>query len=1105
MTVGSRWGSILIGALCWTLAADAAENRISGPMSDPARVSLAKSVRPEARLAVDLGAVEPDAQISGVTVVFEPSDVQRQNLDRFLEAQRDPASPDYRNWLTPEHYGERFGLSAHDLGLVVSWLEGQGLTVERVARSRSWIMCGGTAAQLEQAFQIELHRLDLAGEPHFANMTPISLPAALAGVVGDVRGLNDFRPKPLHVRMAARPEMDVAGGTRLIAPGDFATVYDVEALYNAGYDGTGQKLAIVGQTDISLTDLRAFRAQFGLAAKDPTLTLVGSDPGANADDQAEASLDLEWSGAVARNATVTYVYSQNVFTSLQYAIDENLAPVVSMSYGGCELQASTTYRLLAQQANAQGITWMNASGDAGAAGCDEAGEAVAKNGVSAGFPADIPEVTAVGGTEFNEGTGFYWQAQNNASLASAVSYIPEKAWNDSALGEGIAAGGGAPSQVFAKPWWQSGPGVPNDQARDVPDVALSASAAHDAYVIYLKGQMEGIGGTSAASPSFAGIVSILSQFLQAKGTISKPGLGNINPALYNLAQNTAGVFHDIVTGNNDVSCASGSKGCLNGSLGYSTTTGYDIATGLGSVDAYNLVTRWAGVPAQAGTSLALTATPASIEASGTVQVTAMLSVLSGSSAPAGSVIFSAGSTQLGSAALGGSGAAETAALSVKGTVLSTGINTIVATFAGTAGFSASTANITVTVAGASAVTPVAVSMVMTANPATIGQNAHTLLTAVVKAASGTIAPTGTVAFSVGKVSLGSAAVDGSAATLTVSGSNLTIGTNTITASYAPAENFAASSGTVTVTVTASVVTTLTTLTGSPLTIAPGGTTQMTAVVKASSGTATPTGTMAFFVGNTNLGVVPLTNGAVTVLAPGSILKIGTNSIVASYSGNSDWGASTSAPVTISVQTAVTTTTSVTASPLTIAQSASTLLTATVKASQGTAPPEGSMVFAAGNVILGSVPLTASGATSTSTATLTLKGSSVAAGPNLITAIYGASGNFGNSTGTVTVNVTAPAIATTLAATAAPGSQSSTTVFTATVKAGSGNAPPVGAVSFALGARLLGTATLVGSGNKASGSLVLNNDVLVSGNNTITVTYTGSSGFSSSTGSVTADH
>ena len=352
--------------------------------------------------------------------------------------------------------------------------------------------------------------------------------------------------------------------------------------------------------------MRAFRAQFNLTPKDPQMVLVGTDPGTRQGDQIEANLDLEWSGAVARNATIIYVYSRNVFESLQYAIDQNLAPVMSLSYGGCELGSSTSFRSIAQQANAQGITWFNASGDFGAAGCDSSGP-VASQGPAAIFPADIPEVTAVGGTEFNEAGGTYWSSQNNPNFKSALSYIPEKAWNDTALGGGMAAGGGGASQIYTKPWWQSGPGVPKDNARDVPDVSLTASAVHGGYVMYFNGGLMAAGGTSAASPAFAGIVSILNQYLTVKGAISKPGLGNIDPALYNLAQNTTSIFHDITVGDNIVPCAAGSKGCVNGSFGYSAGPGYDLATGLGSVDAFNLVTKWTSLPSATGTTLTLTA------------------------------------------------------------------------------------------------------------------------------------------------------------------------------------------------------------------------------------------------------------------------------------------------------------------------------------------------------------------------------------------------------------------------------------------------------------------------------------------------------------------
>ena len=343
---------------------------------------------------------------------------------------------------------------------------------------------------------------------------------------------------------------------------------------------------------------------FNLPVNNPVQVLVpgSADPGYTADLD-EANLDLDWTGAVARNATISYVYSQNVITSFEYAIDQNLAPVISMSYGGCELKISSspastasTYRTLAQQAVAEGITWLASSGDSGAASCDASGAVSASGGLSVNMPASIPEVTAVGGTTFNEGITNYWSSTTGANGATALSYIPENAWNDTAANNGLSSTGGGLSVFYAKPSWQSAPGVPADGARDVPDVSFAASANHDGYIIVISGKVGIYGGTSAATPVFAGIVTLLNHYLILNGAQTTAGLGNINPTLYGLARNNPSVFHDVTLGNNIVPCKVGTLNCSTGTLGYSTTAGYDRVTGLGSVDAYNLATAWSGSP-----------------------------------------------------------------------------------------------------------------------------------------------------------------------------------------------------------------------------------------------------------------------------------------------------------------------------------------------------------------------------------------------------------------------------------------------------------------------------------------------------------------------------
>jgi subtilase family serine protease len=638
-------------------ALSAAEDRIKGALDESRAVVLRQSVP---KLGVDRGALDPGTEITGVKLLLAPSETQRGELALLVEEQRNPASADYRKWLTPEQYGEQFGLSEGDLGRMASWLQSRGFVIEQVARARNWISFKGSAGDILRAFRTELHRVEADGAVHFANVTEPWIPEALSGVVSHISGLDDFRPQPGSVRKA----YDSLSGNHYLSPVDFATIYDIAPLYSVGFDGSGQKLVIAGQTDINLADIRAFRRNFNLPANDPVLVLTGTDPGTSAGDQLEADLDLEWSGAVAPNATIIYVYSQNVFDSIEYAIDQNLAPVISLSYGGCEvLNPTAFFQALAQQANAQGITWVNSSGDTGAAGCDSGSTAI--NGPMATFPASIPEVTGVGGTEFVEAGGSYWGSQ------SALSYIPEKAWNDTSLADALEAGGGAASVMFAKPWWQVGPGVPNDKARDVPDLALAASADHDGYLIYNNGQMLTVGGTSAGAPSFAGIVAILNQYLGGQG------LGNINPQLYNLASQTTGLFHDITAGDNMVPCTAGTRGCDNGSLGFSTGPAYDLATGLGSVDAYNLVTNWASLPTPVATTLTLTASAAAISTSTPVQVTA---VVTGPATPAGTVEFSVAGLPLGTATLSGSGSKATATLTIMGSNLPLGADTITASY-----------------------------------------------------------------------------------------------------------------------------------------------------------------------------------------------------------------------------------------------------------------------------------------------------------------------------------------------------------------------------------------------------------------------------------------
>ncbi len=617
------------------------------------------------------GRVDASLVLERVAIVFKPSATQQRELEALLAEQRDPNSPGFRRWLSPDEYAARFGMSDADLDQVRAWLFAQGLTVQAISRSRNELYFRGTAAQIEDAFRTELHRYRVGDELHYANATEPSVPAAFADVVLAIRKLSDFRPEPRLRRPVAAPRFTSAiSGNHFLAPDDFATIYNVKPLWAAGWDGTGQRIAVIGQTALgpgnSAADIDAFRAASGLP---PTLLQQVLVPGSGAstvcdDDILEAHLDVQWSGAVARNATIVYVYTgvrsgrtcetadTNVWDALQHAITNNLAPVVSTSYGACEAANgqgfAQTVRGWVQQANAQGQTVTAASGDLGAADCEPRGSQSASSGLAVDMPSSIPEVTGVGGTRFvgdvaNAAT--YWSATNNASNGSALQYIGESGWDDSSvsilLGGGLSSSGGGASRYFSKPVWQSGLGVPADGRRDVPDVALNASALHDPYLICSQGScvdgyrradltLNVIGGTSAGAPTFAGILALINQ-----GTGSS-GLGNVNPKLYALAASTPAAFHDITTGTNIVPCSSGSPSCPvipPFQFGYTAGAGYDQVTGLGSVDAFALADGWA---TKVATSTTIAASSTAVAPGANATFTATVAALApGTGSPAG--------------------------------------------------------------------------------------------------------------------------------------------------------------------------------------------------------------------------------------------------------------------------------------------------------------------------------------------------------------------------------------------------------------------------------------------------------------------------------------
>jgi hypothetical protein len=607
---------------------------ITQPIIESQLTTLKGNTHPLAQPQFDIGIAAPNLPLQRMLLVLKRSPQQDFALRKLLDDQQDKASPSYHKWLTPDEFGVQFGPSDQDVLLVTGWLQSHGFQVNRVTHGRSVIEFSGVEAQVETALHTQIHKYLVNGEEHWANASDPQVPMALASAVAGVWTLHDFRKKPQLVvanqQVSAstvrggKPQFTSSSGAHALAPADFYKIYNINPQF-----GGGPSIAIVGRSNINVQDVIYFHYWTYDQVPSPNVVINGPDPGdLGGPEEVEAVLDTTWSGAVAPDAWVSLVVSASTNTtdgvdlSEAYIVDNNFADVMSESFGDCEANHTSAQAAgvasLAQQAAAQGITYVVASGDSGAAGCDDPKtQTAASHPVAVNVLASTPYNVAVGGTMFNENghNGTYWGSTNGqATLGSALSYIPENTWNQSCTlaqcgsKANIWAGGGGASTFFTKPSWQSAvPGIPADNARDLPDVSLTA-ASHDPYLLCVAGScvpdsqgyihFYAVGGTSASTPAFAGIMAMV-------GASTGSRQGQANYVLYRLAaseslgqcnaSNTTSlpasscIFNDVTNGNNAVP---GEAGYGTASALYQAGTGYDLATGLGSVNVTNLVNQW---------------------------------------------------------------------------------------------------------------------------------------------------------------------------------------------------------------------------------------------------------------------------------------------------------------------------------------------------------------------------------------------------------------------------------------------------------------------------------------------------------------------------------
>ena len=756
----------LVAPLAALAQTNAVPARITTQINESNLTTLHGNRHPLARPQFDQGAVADSQPMRRMLLLLQRSPQQETALKTLIDQQQSKSSSNYHQWLTPHQFGQQYGTAPADIQAVTSWLQSHGFQIARVATGGTLIEFSGTAGQVRDAFHTEIHRYAVNGEQHFANNSDPQIPAALASVVAGPVTLHNFPRKP-QSRVRGTFQKDKTTGIvtpiptpaftfnssmncssspfnsifnsncYVLGPGDFAAIYNVNPLWTTGInghviDGSGQTIAIVGDSEIctvnapgwqtsyfgpngtlvtcSMDDVAQFRSQFGLPAISPNVILDGPDPGFNS-DEIEGDLDVEWSGAIAKNATIDFVIAEGTEASAgtdlaaEYIVDNNVAPVMSESFSACEAllgQLGTLFEYeLWEQAAAEGITVIVSAGDSGSAGCDDnSTESTAINGQNVNGIASTPFNVAAGGTDFDftvaNYPAQYWADPNSNSTVngiknvSALGYIPETPWNDSCARTGasgcnslpanspllnIVGGGGGQSDCvnfdsvtgfcdpaypndpqvsltgWVKPSYQltatgSGLTVGTDLTRDVPDISLFAADGTVSNSFYIVCESDfpttvtpcsvgqtinfvGVGGTSSSAPAFAGIMALVNQNMVVNHSMpTGQGQGNANYVLYPLFSNqvTAGTscnssaspnttsvtgctFYDVTKGNNSVPCAAMAFQCSDtGIVGtgivetgtplnapsYTAGAGYDLATGLGSVNAFNLVSNWFG-------------------------------------------------------------------------------------------------------------------------------------------------------------------------------------------------------------------------------------------------------------------------------------------------------------------------------------------------------------------------------------------------------------------------------------------------------------------------------------------------------------------------------
>ena len=954
-----------------------------------------------------------------------------------------------------------------------------------------------------------------------------------------------------------------------VSPYDFATIYNVLPLWNAStpIDGTGQTIAIAGTSNICLgqtdsaclyngsynNDIATFRSTFGLPAytvsNQPTAVSGNSQPlkvcsnstaACGINDLIENSLDVEWAGAVAPGAKIVLVSSypasssdDALYDSENYIVSHKTASIMNVSYGVCELYAGTAgnleYYNLWQTAYAEGIAVFVASGDGGAAACDDGASTSAGNpysaqmGLSVNGLASTPFNVAVGGTDFNwcsltsttECTPApYWKSSNTANGSSAIGYVPEVPWNDTCANP-LTVG-------FLEAWatssYAGGVGGVTDPESGCNFVYNHYSTVDANAGVTLEYIVDTYGSGGGASGC---VVNDGLNVSSCAASTTSTGSGNGNIPLVNdgwpkpgWQTGVSGIPSDGVRDLPDVSffasdgylsssayliCVSANSS-TNAPCSYSTSS-LPVGQEVGGTSVSS--------PAMAGVMALINQKAGAAQGNPNAELYALAAKQTYASCSAETVTNSSAclfnDIDQGNNAVPCDNGADEGGVSGSGIVspnctvnnsadligILSGYNTAVGYDQATGLGSLNVANVVnawPVIAGTASAT-VAVSP---ASSTFASSASLSVAVTVVAVTSGGATPTGTVTLTGGGYSSAVETLASGSYSFTVPPNSLTPGNDTLTVTYSGDSNYGSTIGTASVTVTGALPTPNVTVIPSAPSIS-SSTALNVAVMVASptSGGTTPTGTVTLSGGGYTSTAGSLSGGIYTFTVPANSLSAGTDTLTVTYSGDSNYATTTgTASVTVTASLAAATVT-VTPAQSTLTVNSSLSVGATV------APTSGSGATPTGTVILTGGGYTSSAQTLASGAyTFTIPANSLNAGTDTLTVTYSGDLNYASNTGTASVTVTLAAATVTVSP-----AQSSITAGTAL------SVPVTVASTSGSGATPTGTVTLTGGGYTSSAQTLTSGaytftipaNSLNAGTDTLTVTYSGDLNYASNTG------